>query len=143
MELIAAYLYDNPPIQLTNIYGPITFGNLKSCGWFEDQRQPKGFRILQKRISESANNDALAYRVGLRFRHDHDEYFNLDTPIPFFIISSERFVVQKPYGEEIRYKDKQVWHANEMKTTSGFIENGIDSAIIETIMNDVSNCLYY
>ncbi|QHW35781.1 hypothetical protein GZH47_33345 (plasmid) [Paenibacillus rhizovicinus] len=138
MELITAYLYNQSPIDVFNIMES-TFKNMTSSRWFEEERQPKNFKIMNKRFKVAD----VVYRVVLRFRLDTPGVYTLDTPIPFAVMLSERYEVEKAHGTESRYKDVKVWHSKEMKSTIGYFQAGVPVVLINEVIDDLKTVIQH
>jgi hypothetical protein len=132
MELTTAYLYNQSPIDVFNI-SESTFQYMLNADWFEDERQPKNFKILNKRFKHGES----IYRVVLRFRMDTPGVYKLDVPIPFAVILSERYEIQKSYGSDSRFRDIKVWHGKDVKNTIGFFQAGVPIQLIDDVIIDL------
>lgn len=143
MELLSAYFYNTAPIKLTNI-DVNCFTGLYAKDWFKDERQAKGHYIIHKRfLVENA-----WYRVSLRFKRitnkDGFEHCELENPVPFMIVLSE--MSHTTGGSDhisIRFNDLQVWHGKQVKTTSGYLEQGIPLQLIDLAIEDLKKTIVY
>jgi hypothetical protein len=139
MELLSAYIYNTAPIEMTNIRIE-TLENLRNADWFDDERSPARFAILNKRFNV---NDTW-YRVVLRFKRINDMILELDTPIPFMIVQSEMLQAKGSVHDiSIRFRDLRVWHGREVGSTIGYFQQGVPHRLIDLVIQDLKSFVVY
>jgi hypothetical protein len=125
-------------MQLTMI-SPDSLEKLKELEWFEDERTPDRFKILNKRFL--INN--IWYRVVLRFKKTGD-LLELNTPIPFTIVQTELAGMKGSVQSiALQFRDVRVWHGNTIKQTHNYIREGVPAELIDTIMQELRENLIY
>lgn len=143
MELLSAYFYNMSPIKMTEI-SEETFSHLYDRSWYKDDRNPKGFQIINKRFLIQDK----WYRVALRFKRVSDsvgaELFELDTPVPFMVIHTEMMETSGgSHDISIRFKDLHVWHGKQVKTTVGYLQEGVPLQLIDEVIADLKDAVVY
>lgn|GEM_PF-5496485 len=134
MELISAYMYNQIPFQTIGI-APITINNLISMGWVEDERKSAAYAIIHRRLKIQEQY----YKMTLRFKRMPDNTLELDTPAPFMIVLSDL----KEIEPRPRFVDTAVYHSKNVKTVSGYFEQGIPTELIESLHLELKSCLSY
>lgn len=143
MELISAYRLNTVPIKMHDIH-PGTLDFLRSIEWYDDQRNPKGFVILNKRFKLNEQH----YRTMLRFKEEQTTHgslaYSLDTPVPFLVVETEPSdPIHTPNGIQVRYKDTRVIHGRTVKTTIGYLYEGIPADLIHAVIEDLKDTAVY
>lgn len=131
MNIIEKYLYLISPLESDKVLIE-SFSYLKENGWYRDHRGSDKFEIFAKRFQI----DDKWYRVVVRFERISTTVYKISIPVPFVIIETST-------SDGEIFVDSTVHHGRKVKSSLGYIENGIPKELINQVINDLNKYLVF